>query len=75
MSALEIKGAFLEGKVLDADATRELAKLPNRAELQGRIVMSINSPGAGLVSAVGSAGGIIAGCIKSIVEKGQKEAA
>ena len=75
LSALEIKGAFLEGKVLDADAARELAKMPNRAELRGRIVMSINSPGAGLVSAVASAGGIIAGCIKSIVEKEQKEAA
>jgi large subunit ribosomal protein L10 len=75
ISAFQLKGAFVEGSVLDAAGAAELARMPNRAELQGQVVMLAMSPGRRVASAVLSAGGIIAGCIKALADKKEKEAA
>ena len=73
--ALEIRGAFLDGSALDAESATGLSKMPNRKELQGRIVGIAQSPGSLLAGAIGSPASIIAGCIETIVEKSEKEAA
>jgi len=75
VTALQVKGAFLEGDVLDADSAKVLATMPNRAEMQGQVVMLANSPGRKIAGAITGPGGIIAGCIKAIEEKKEKEAA
>ena len=69
LDQLEIKGAVLEGKVLDAAGAKALSKMPNRAELQGTIVMIAKAPGSRIAGAATGPGGRIAGCIKALVEK------
>jgi large subunit ribosomal protein L10 len=70
-----IRGAYLDGKVLDAKAATALSKMPNRIELQGSIVMLANSPGSRLSGAATAPGGAIAGCLKTLIENKEKEEA
>jgi large subunit ribosomal protein L10 len=65
----EIKGGFLENQVLDAAAAKDLAKMPNLAELQGTVVMLAGSPGARLAGTIAGPAGYLAGCIKALVDK------
>jgi len=73
--ALKIKGGFLEGCVLDTEEAQQLSKMLTRAELQGRIIAVAQSPGGDLVGALCSAGSLIAGCIKAVIERAEKQAA
>jgi large subunit ribosomal protein L10 len=69
LTKLEIRGAVVEGQVVDAQGVEVLSKLPNRVELQGQLVTLFNSPGARLASCIAAPGARIAGCIKARVEK------
>ena len=74
VEVISLNGAFVDGEVLGADSAKSLSTMPNRAELHGRIVMLVQSPGATVAGAIAGPGGLIAGCIKSLIEK-LKEAA
>lgn len=75
LEVISIKGAFVDGAVLDSDSAEALSKMPNRIELQGAVVMLANSPGSRVAGGLLGPGGVIAGCIKGLVEKMEKEAA
>jgi large subunit ribosomal protein L10 len=72
---MTIRGAYVEGQVLDSGAAESLAKMPTRAELQSWIVGIAMAPGDRIVGAMLGPGGVVAGCLKSLIEKKEKEAA
>lgn len=69
IDVIKLRGAFVDGTAVDADGAVALSKMPSRIELQGQIVTLANSPGSNLAGAIAGPGGLIAGCIKSLVEK------
>ncbi len=75
LKELQIKGAYLDGEVLDAKGAASISKMPSRAELQARVVRCAMSPGANVAGAVMAPASNIAGYIKSLVTKLEKEAA
>jgi len=73
--ALQIKGAFTDGALFDEKGAEALSMMPTRAELQARVVRCVLSPGGRVAGALMGPAGVIAGCIKSIIEKAEKQAA
>ena len=76
--SLKLVGGVLEGKLLNADEVKALAKMKAKPELIGDVVLLSKSPGAKLAAQLKGPGGRIAGAIKALVaklEKGGGEAA
>jgi large subunit ribosomal protein L10 len=75
LPAVEIRGAFVEGSAYDRKGTEQLSRMPTRGELQGRIVSCVQSSGRRVGGALLGPAGVIAGCLKSMIEKAEKQAA
>lgn len=75
LPAIEVRGAFVDGYSYNSAGATQLSKMPTRIELQGRIVSCVLSPGGLVGGALMGPAGVIAGCLKSIIEKAEKQAA
>lgn len=71
---IEFRGAYVDGTLMDGSGAKALAKMPSRRELQGQIVQIALSPGSTIAGALAGPGGVIAGCLKSLIEKLEKAA-
>ncbi|MFV0446186.1 MAG: 50S ribosomal protein L10 [Planctomycetaceae bacterium] len=70
---LQIKGAAVDGQVLDAKGVEELSKSPGRLELLSIISGQLLSPGANLSGALLGVGGKLASQIKTMCEGAEGE--
>jgi large subunit ribosomal protein L10 len=69
IKAITPKGAYVDGILMSDDGVKELSKMPTRVELQGQVVQIALTPGANIAGALVGPGGVIAGCVKSVIEK------
>jgi len=74
MSTLKLRGAVVEGTILDGKAVDSLSKGMSKNELKGKIVGQAMSPGANVAGAILGAGARIAGQLKSRIEDLEKSA-
>jgi large subunit ribosomal protein L10 len=69
IKAITPKGAYVDGTLMAGDGVKELSKMPTRVELQGQVVQLALTPGTNVAGALVGPGGVIAGCIESVIEK------
>ena len=69
----QIKGAVLEGKVIDADQIKALADLPSREQLLAQVLGTMNSVPGGFVQVLAAVPRGLMNALKAIEE--QKQAA
>ncbi len=74
LKTIELKGAYIDGELVYDTGVVDLSKMPNRAELQSQIVQIALTPGSNVAGAVGGPASAIAGCLKTIIDKGEEAA-
>lgn len=70
-----IKGAVVEGRLMDADGVRALAELPSREVLLARVVGAFQAPVAGLVSVLQAPVRKLAATLEALRQKREGETA
>jgi large subunit ribosomal protein L10 len=75
VKSIQLKGAFLDGAVLDGKAANALAKMPTRRELHAQIASCAMSPASQIAGALIGPSSIIAGCVETLIENAEKDAA
>ena len=73
-SSLEIRGAVLDGRVLDAAQVEQLASLPGRDELIAQMLSRMQSPIAGLVNVLNGPIAGLARVLQGRIDQVQEEA-
>ena len=71
--SLSLRGAVLEGEYLGEDRVGDLSKMLSKTEMQAKIASIVLSPGGNLAAAILAGGSNIAGCLKSLIEKLEKD--
>ncbi len=66
---LTIKQGFMEDRVLSQEEVVELSKLPSKAELIGKLLMILKSPGTGLVNVLNAGPRNLVYAVNAIAEK------
>jgi large subunit ribosomal protein L10 len=69
---LQVKGAVMEGTVFGAAEVERLSKFPTRQEAQAQVIQVFLGPAGHVLGAIDSAGGQIAGVLKTLIEKLEK---
>ncbi len=70
---MPIKAAYFEGTVVESDRMDALAKLPSKPELIGQFASMLNSPMSKLVYALNATMQNVAGVLKALQDKKEKE--
>ena len=65
LETVKVRSAVVEGKKLNAEAVRALAKMPGLKELRAQIVGLISMPAARMARTIGAPGGQLARVIKA----------
>jgi large subunit ribosomal protein L10 len=71
---MSVRGAVLDGKLLDAKAVEQLAKLPGLDELRAMLAGMINRPAQMLATVISQPGGSIARVVNAHREAQEKQA-
>ena len=72
---LKLKGAVLDGRVLDEDGVKRLATLPPKEVLQAQVLGTLVAPLAGIVSLLAAVPREFVVVLDQIIQKKQAEAA
>ena len=67
-STIEVVGLVFEGEVYEAEKFAELASLPSREELMGKLLGGISQPMGNLVATLNGAMGKVVGLLNSLKE-------
>ena len=73
--AMEIKGGFVDGQLLDPTQVVALSKIPSRDELYAKMMGSINSPATGIAMCTNGVVAGLARCIDAVAKQKAEAAA